>query len=246
MLERLGFAANVADNGRIALEALSQHPYALVLMDCQMPEMDGFEASAEIRRREGAARHTPIVAMTANAMTGARAECIAAGMDDYISKPIRMDALAAALERWMPADSGTTESPTPIHGRQAGAADEGVPTEAIDPAALERLRELDVPGQPGMVDALIELFLQDTPVRIRAMVDGLANDDPRATRRAAHTLKGEAEGIGAHEVQALSLELEQLAKAETLAGADEFVVRIERAFEQARACLEAIRLRGAA
>jgi CheY-like chemotaxis protein len=101
-LERLGYQADTAANGIEVVAALERQAYDLVLMDCQMPDMDGFAAAAEIRRREGAARHTPIIAMTASAMQGDRERCLAVGMDDYVSKPVKPAALDAVLRLWLP------------------------------------------------------------------------------------------------------------------------------------------------
>jgi CheY-like chemotaxis protein len=106
MLEKLGYTADAVCSGSHALRALEGREYALVLMDVQMPEMDGFETTAEIRRREGAA-HIPIIAMTANAMSGDRDKCLMAGMDDYVSKPVQSAGMKAAIERWTPAGSPT-------------------------------------------------------------------------------------------------------------------------------------------
>jgi CheY-like chemotaxis protein len=117
MLERLGLGADVAADGREAIESFSRQPYAAILMDCQMPELDGFEATARIRAREETGHHTPIVAMTAAAMRGDRERCLAAGMDDYLSKPITIESLQAVLERWLPL---TAEGPKQESGR-AGA-----------------------------------------------------------------------------------------------------------------------------
>ena len=105
MLERLGFAPEEAEDGFVALEAMERSTYAVVLMDVQMPRLDGFEAAAEIRRREGTDRHTPVIAMTAGASEGDRERCLAAGMDDYLAKPITLSSLAEVMDRWAPATS---------------------------------------------------------------------------------------------------------------------------------------------
>lgn len=111
MLEKLGYHADVAANGRAVLEALERTSYDLILMDCQMPEMDGYEATAAIRAREvHTGLHIPIVAMTANAMQGDSEQCLQAGMDDYTSKPIQRDILIALIQRWTTPDSSLSNS----------------------------------------------------------------------------------------------------------------------------------------
>jgi CheY-like chemotaxis protein len=102
MLERLGLQADVAKDGLAAIRCLARRSYDLVLMDCQMPELDGFEATAEIRATEAPGQRTTIIAMTASAMHGDRERCLAAGMDDYVAKPVRIDELRVVLERWLP------------------------------------------------------------------------------------------------------------------------------------------------
>ena len=104
MVQKLGHQVNLVTNGKEAIEALSSDDYGLIFMDCQMPEMDGFEACREIRRAEKGTR-IPIVAITANAMKGDRERCLAAGMDDYVSKPFKQDDLRLVIERWMPAST---------------------------------------------------------------------------------------------------------------------------------------------
>jgi len=116
-LLRLGYTADVVPGGREAVEACTRDRFSLILMDCQMPEMDGYEAAREIRRREAAAGaetdcvvHIPIVAMTANAVTGDQERCLAAGMDDYLPKPVQLASLAATLRRWIPGTGNSQAS----------------------------------------------------------------------------------------------------------------------------------------
>jgi CheY-like chemotaxis protein len=123
-LERCGCRVEVVGDGREALRALEARSYDAVLMDCQMPDMDGYQATAELRRREAGARRTPVIAMTAHAMDGDRKRCLDAGMDDYVSKPMRHTALVAALMRWIPCESDASAETDLVADRsaQAGAA----------------------------------------------------------------------------------------------------------------------------
>ena len=105
MLQRLGFGADVASNGLEALEKCMRRPYDLVFMDCHMPELDGYDAAEELRRREGGERRTTIIALTADAREGTRERCLKAGMDDYIVKPVRLEDLRQALQKWAPGAS---------------------------------------------------------------------------------------------------------------------------------------------
>ncbi len=169
MLERLGYRADVAANGLEAVEALSLLSYAAVLMDVQMPEMDGYEATAEIRWREGeeADRRTPIIAMTANAMQGDREKALAAGMDDYVSKPVDPGELDAALARWIPrTDEGAS---APEEATDDAATSPGGATDPLDRSALEGLREL---GGTELLAELTGLFLEDVPPQLEALGGG--------------------------------------------------------------------------
>jgi CheY-like chemotaxis protein len=120
LVEKFGYQAEVVSNGKEALAAMARSPFALVLMDCQMPGMDGFEATAEIRQRERDGVRTPVIAMTAHSMNGDRERCIEAGMDDYLSKPVNSDELSVVLERWLPGHSGAINSCSPTPAGTAG------------------------------------------------------------------------------------------------------------------------------
>jgi CheY-like chemotaxis protein/HPt (histidine-containing phosphotransfer) domain-containing protein len=236
ILAKLGYRATGVGNGQQALDALARDAYAAVLMDCQMPEMDGFAATAEVRRLEGSGRHTPIIAITASAMPGERERCLAAGMDDYIAKPFRADELAAALHRWVP---GARRE-----GRPAPAASESPGRQSTGPVVLDAAAFASVGGRgtdgDGLLHEVARLFAEDTPQRLAAMRDAVATSDAERLARAAHALKGEAALIGAREMQALARELEELGREDSLGGAELVLTRLSAAYERAREAVAAM------
>jgi CheY-like chemotaxis protein/HPt (histidine-containing phosphotransfer) domain-containing protein len=200
LLQQMGYRADVAANGLEVIAAVERQAYDVVLMDVQMPEMDGLEASREITRRWPAGARPRIVAMTANAMHGDREMCLAAGMDDYLSKPIRVDELVTALER-------SAERPRAIPGEAAATLDE---------AALARLRsEMGA----AFIDELLNTFVDDTRELLDTLRKTLAGGDVDAFRRAAHSLKSSAATIGAAALSALAADLEGLARSGRVEGA---------------------------
>jgi CheY-like chemotaxis protein/HPt (histidine-containing phosphotransfer) domain-containing protein len=218
MLEKLGYLADVVSNGREAIDMLRRGPYAVVLMDVQMPEMDGFEATGVIRREDAASgvQRVPIIALTANAMSGDRERCLAAGMDDYLSKPIRLPELAAVLSRWAPR----------------------VEQDELDTTALEELQALGVPGGPNPVARLVELFIVDSQRRLERLNDAIQRQDATEVQRLAHAQKGSSGTIGAREVGALAAELDELARGESLDGAEEVFKALQAAFGRTQRALK--------
>lgn len=185
-LQKLGYSADAVANGLEVIRAMKRIPYDIILMDCQMPELDGYEATRRIRAEEKAKRapwQHYIVAMTANALAGDREECIAAGMNDYITKPVRIDELDSALMRGL-------ETITVQKERSASP-----PT--IDPTVLDSLRELRMEGEPDPLAELVDLFLSDTPARISRIEQAFATNNAHDLESAAHSLKGSASNLGA-------------------------------------------------
>ncbi len=219
-LERLGYKADSAANGVEALEALGRIPYDLVFMDCQMPEMDGYEATRAIRRREGNERRTPIVALTANAMKGDREKCIAAGMDDYLSKPVREAELLALLEKWLPRRAQHDDDP-------------------LDQSVIDSLRDLGG-GNGDFLREIADLYFEDSALRIRAIEAAVASGNASGLADAAHALKSSSGHIGAMRVQALSGRLEHIGREENFSDATALMNELKRESKRAEGRLRDI------
>lgn len=218
-VSKFGYAVDVVSNGAEAVEATESTRYSAVLMDCHMPVMDGFEATRVIRSRGGIHR-LPIIAMTAGALDGDRERCLAAGMDDYLAKPVDAAALEAALARWVPEP---TPQPLAATGPAAGngaspAAGVGevaavVPAPALDADRLAMLRSLGPDDGRGLLPATAEAFRKDVPVRLSALRSALNDGGGPALVQAAHALKGAAANIGATGAAATCSELEDMGRA---------------------------------
>lgn len=208
-LERLGVQVVVVANGQQAIDLLAVEPFDLVLMDCQMPILDGFEACARLRKREEAlGTHLPVIALTANAMQEDKARCLAAGMDDYLAKPYTGDSMLAVLERWLPIERrrGATNEIAVAPALTASGAD------VIDPAAFQQLRDLAPHGAEALIVQLIDAFLQGGQVLFSDFELALRSRDAEGVARSCHALKSSAYNVGALRLAGMSRELEGLVK----------------------------------
>src|SRR6266536_3095313 len=253
LLGKLGYRADVTADGLAALQALEREPYDVVLMDVQMPTMDGLEATRRIHQRWPEGRWPHVIAATANAMQEEREACLAAGMDDYLPKPIRVEELAAALSRCRPRVA--PRPPAAARGAGVGAqappereplGQLGQPRSAgvLHPAALERLVQTIGDDDPDLLAALIDTFLRDVPRLVDSARQGLQQGQADEVRRAAHTLKSNGATFGATGFSELSRQLESLARPGTLEGTADLIARIEAEFERVRIALETVRERG--
>jgi CheY-like chemotaxis protein len=228
LLQHLGYEPHLAANGRQALQAVARNTYDVVLMDIQMPEVDGVEAAREIVRQRGPDGLPRIIAMTANAMPGDRETYIEAGMDGYLPKPIELADLAAALEQ-----VGTLASD------RARAGGKGV----LDPERLEHLRAMQDDSQPSLVRELIDLFLGDSAGHVRRITEAHEAGDSESLRALTHRFLSAAQNIGALRLSRLCVELERLAKAGQLDAATPLLAEISRERERAHAALQVQRMR---
>jgi len=224
MLERLGYLTDVAGNGREVLEALHRQPYDLILMDVQMPEVDGLEATRRIRSEFPPHQQPRIVALTANVLREQREACLRAGMDDFVQKPVAFGDLRAALAR-------CAREPAPVQVQPEGPS-------PLDPSYLDSLRKLgELSGRP-LVREIVESYLAETPRRLERLRDALLQADARDFILVAHSLKGSSAQLGARRVAEVSAELEEKGQNAELGDVAPLLAELEREIERVAPLLE--------
>jgi len=253
-IENLGYQADVVANGSDALDALARAPYALVLMDCDMPVMDGLTATAEIRRLEGSQRYIPIIAVTAN---GNRERCLIAGMDDYLAKPLRLQELAATIARWITptwakesysiGDGSMAKSDAhppghayaPQHNEESNHAAKVQPADVFsDEHVCERLAQLRQECGAEMVAGFIEIFIADTSERLARLNSLTVQADSTAVEREAHGLKGSCANLGVEGMAALCQQLEAEAETGSVTNVKDILERLDFEFERLKPFLD--------
>jgi signal transduction histidine kinase/HPt (histidine-containing phosphotransfer) domain-containing protein/ActR/RegA family two-component response regulator len=243
LLQKINCRADVVGDGRAALQALERQGYDVVLLDVQMPEVDGLAVARTICREWPKERRPYMIAVTANALQGDREECLGAGMDDYLSKPVQQEALFEAIARCRSQSRRRTVSAAPApataHVPAAPGDDRDAPVgEAIDAETIGKVREMVGVSAPQLFAELIDTYLSDSPALLAAMHAALNGSDAAALRRAAHRLKSSSLFLGALLLGSLCEQLEWAAGAGTIARGDEAVERIEAEYARVKAAIE--------
>jgi two-component system, sensor histidine kinase and response regulator len=222
ILQIQGYSVTVVNNGREALDAYAQGGFDLILMDCHMPEMDGFEATREIRERERSiGTRVPIIALTANAMAQDREECLNVGMDDHLSKPFSMQTLQDMLDRWMPQPSKQSEAAQLAARATAKAA------EVLDRQVLDQLSKVRTNGKPELLARVINLYLVESPKLMLKLKQAAGARDAREIARTAHSLKSSSANVGAMVLSRYFEDLEASARRADTQEACNMVAKIE-------------------
>jgi PAS domain S-box-containing protein len=229
-IQKLGYRCDAVGNGLEAVHALEEHAYDLVLMDCQMPEMDGYEATQTIRSRTDAAfAQIPIVAMTANAVKGDRERCLESGMNDYITKPIKLRELSIALKRWL--ENGSSETEVSQTSVSEGCV-------VLDLEAIQNIRQLAATAGQNFLDELIGIFISTTPPRIELMMQAWHEDDRTVIRKEAHGLRSASGHLGLVQVEALCQEIEECADDADRVTLQGLVLKLRQSYEESRSALQ--------
>ena len=242
MLERMGCTCEVASTGREAVDAVLRSRYDALLMDCNMPVVNGYDATRQIRMYENGnnaeeiENTVPIIAMTANNTQAEIDRCMEAGMDDFLSKPLRINELTDALIKWVPRDFPEAIETVQDSGFDLSASVPDVDVSGVnfDPLVVQELKN----NVGEVVVSMMEAFIEDTPVYLESLKDAITNGDAKQIRELAHTVKGSASNFGAKQVTVLSKLLEDKGAEEDLSGAKVLYEQLLAAFVRLRKSLE--------
>jgi two-component system sensor histidine kinase/response regulator len=234
ILQIQGYEVTVTNNGKEALDACGQADFDLILMDCHMPEMDGFEATMEIRKREqtSSSKRLPIIALTANAMAQDREECLNAGMDDHLSKPFSMQTMHEMLQRWMPRHA-------PAQPKGVQAALPGAEQAVIDRQVLDYLATLRTNGKPELLARTINLYLVESPKLVQKLKQAAAANDAPELARSAHSLKSCSANVGARLLSRYCGDIEASARRADTEEARKMVAKVEAEYGRVQSALSA-------
>lgn len=226
MLDNVNIVGTIVENGKHAVAAMENSTFDLILMDCQMPEMDGFAATRLIRDMPSPARDTPIIALTANVMKGDKEKCLECGMDDYLGKPIREEDLWTALEAWLPHAKRKDGKPVKKNETHSSNNTERDDLGALDVPAFEKLQK----AMKDRFPIVIRTYITSAEALIDRIEAALENDNAIELREAAHSLKSSSAQVGAKEVSRLSLLLEENGKRGNVEGLDEMGHLLKKEF----------------
>ena len=239
-LERIGYRADIAENGFEALNALKKNQYALVLMDCQMPQMDGYAATEEIRRSEAGEKRIPIIAITANVMPDEIEKCFAAGMDDYLAKPFSQENLENTIKNWLKKDSGIAEKNEKLPDDKTFIEQSSNENAADTIAKTVKIRINELENDIGfeILNEIIQLFIENSAEKINYLREAIKEKDLARIKIEAHGLKGSCGNIGATYIADLCFKIETEAKANNLKNINSAFKEIESLFPELRNVLE--------
>jgi CheY-like chemotaxis protein/HPt (histidine-containing phosphotransfer) domain-containing protein len=222
MLERLGCKVVIAYNGIEVINLLMRERFDMILMDCNMPEMDGYEATHEIRKLKDANAKIPIVAMTANVQEGDHQKCLDAGMDDYLSKPLKIKNIRIKLEQWIP--NSISEKLDPAVTNQSS---EISAIDLVGSFSIKRINELKE-SVGDVFDAMLSAFMEDIQISVRSLGAAIHKKDFEGIKHYTHTIKGSSKNFGAHELVNITREIEDMCKTGVISSPDEIVKKLEQ------------------
>ncbi len=242
ILRKAGFVVDVADNGLRALEVIDRGGYDVILMDIQMPEMDGYQTTREIRRREGAERHSVIIAMTAHVMKGDRERCLEAGMDDYLAKPINPDEVFSVIGKWVGPGPGGRRGPAGPATDAAAACGSGQGQES--PVDMEDAMDR-FDNERGFFLEMLEQFLKLLPDQVKEIADAIGSGDADTVQKTAHNIKGSAGTLSARRLHSIVLEMEEAGRAGDLGGMPSLLTELRSEIGRLEVCVSSMKGDGA-